>query len=606
MCSGPPSENPVYANFFGLRELPFNNTPDPRFFFPTPDHEEALASLIYAVRERKGFVLLTGEVGAGKTLVSRMMLRKFGTRIAFANINHTAHGATDLMESVLTEFELDIPRDAAHAQLVRVLQDFLLKKFSQNIPVVLVLDEAQNLPVEVFEQLRMIGNLEADDAKLLQVVIVGQPELQHRFGTRELRQLRQRIFRTYHLPALGREAMEEYITHRLSVAGMDKDRIVFDASAMDSIWVVSRGLPRIINTVCDNTMLSAYSANTQVIDGALVDSVVDQMMMVDPPAEEELILPPDEISLTAQAPAAPPSEHTATGQTGTRAELPAIALDALARSVIELGEHRRCQQQGIDPTNLQTGRETLRRRTDEILNRELDRFEHQLNMKVDGAEQRLAAIENRAGAISGLVAQARAAETNLEPLIQRVETIIARAGTASQKLQDRDAQVRDLAGKLNAAIKEIRRIHTGLRQTAARTNRAQHGAEAALNRLVAQTQVSRQLADTMAQLLHRTVSRGVRSRHESAMKMASSSRIDVIGTADAVESPTGERESVRNMLTNTRKSLSEFRACARKTGDANTTRSIRPQADPIPTQDNHATHRLEKQVEGLLDAVAPE
>ena len=130
----------MYAEFFGLRELPFNNTPDPRFFYSTPDHEEALASLIYAVKERKGFVLLTGEVGAGKTLVTRLMLRQLGTGIAFAAINHAVQSARELMESVCTEFELSFDPGATNVQLVRTLHDFLLTNFSRNVPVVLVLD----------------------------------------------------------------------------------------------------------------------------------------------------------------------------------------------------------------------------------------------------------------------------------------------------------------------------------------------------------------------------------------------------------------------------------------------------------------------------------
>ncbi|MDO8630155.1 MAG: AAA family ATPase [Phycisphaerales bacterium] len=274
----------MYADFFGLRELPFNNTPDPRFFYSTPDHEEALASLVYAVKERKGFVLLTGEVGAGKTLISRLMLKHFGCTIAFANINHAINDAADLMESLCAEFELPYEPGWSNTQLVRTLHDYLLAKFAQNLPVVLVLDEAQNLSVEGFEQLRMIGNLEADDAKLLQIAIVGQPELRTVFQSPALRQLRQRIFRSFHLPALDRKSTEGYIRHRLAVAGA-RSTSVFELDAIDLIHQVSRGLPRLINTVCDNAMLSAYSAERRQIDGAFVESVADQMMLpgVDPP-----------------------------------------------------------------------------------------------------------------------------------------------------------------------------------------------------------------------------------------------------------------------------------------------------------------------------------
>lgn len=263
----------MYAEFFGLRELPFNNTPDPRFFYSTPDHEEAMASLIYAVKERKGFVLLTGEVGAGKTLVSRLMIKHFGGTIAFANINHAIRDSGDLIESLCAEFELAHDKQASNAYLVRTLHDFLLAKFAQNTPVVLVLDEAQNFPVEAFEQLRMIGNLEADDAKLLQIVIVGQPELQTMFQSNALRQLRQRLFRSFHLPALSRSAAEGYIRHRLQVAGAT-DPSMFGPRSIDAIQRASRGLPRLINTLCDNILLSAYSADRRSFDASFVEHVL--------------------------------------------------------------------------------------------------------------------------------------------------------------------------------------------------------------------------------------------------------------------------------------------------------------------------------------------
>ena len=267
----------MYAEFFGLRELPFNNTPDPRFFFSTPDHEEALASLVYAVQERKGFVLLTGEVGAGKTLVSRMMLKHFSSQIVFASIHHAVQSGGDLLEALCSEFQISMESDASQNSLLHTLHDFLLAEFSKDVPVVLVLDEAQALTVDAFEQLRMIGNLEADDAKLLQIVILGQPELQQRFSSSEFRQLRQRIFRTFHLPAMTRDLTEEYIRHRLTIAGAPHTDI-FDRPAIDRIYKHSKGLPRLINTVCDNAMLSAYSADCRRLDGEFIDASVTQMM----------------------------------------------------------------------------------------------------------------------------------------------------------------------------------------------------------------------------------------------------------------------------------------------------------------------------------------
>lgn len=269
----------MYESFFGLRELPFNNTPDPRFFYKTPDHEEALASLIYCVEARKGFVLLTGEIGTGKTLVTRLMLRQLGTRIAFAHVHHAIAGPEALMEAVCAEFELPERSPTTPVQRTRMLHDFLLQQFSQNRPAVLILDEAQHLPVEAFEQLRMIGNLEADDAKLLQIVIVGQPELRTMFAGAQLRQLRQRIFRAFHLKGLSRVDTEAYIRHRLVVAGAEKD--IFSADAFDAIHSCSGGFPRLINTLCDNTLLSAFAADRKAPDAAFVSGVYRETMMVE-------------------------------------------------------------------------------------------------------------------------------------------------------------------------------------------------------------------------------------------------------------------------------------------------------------------------------------
>jgi len=270
----------MYASFFGLRELPFNNSPDPRFFFSTPDHEEALASLIYAVSERKGFVLLTGEVGSGKTLVTRLMLKHFADDIAFASITNTHVTGNELLHNICTEFDIDAPPSASSPEVTRRLQDFLVTTFARNKPVVLMLDEAQALSRDAFEQVRMVGNLEADDAKLLQIVIVGQPELRERFEANDMRQLRQRIFRSFHLPALNRDQTKGYILHRLGVAGAQRVDEIFDDDAIDVIYGYAQGLPRLVNTVCDNAMLSAYAADHHQITGDHMRSVIDQMMSI--------------------------------------------------------------------------------------------------------------------------------------------------------------------------------------------------------------------------------------------------------------------------------------------------------------------------------------
>jgi type II secretory pathway predicted ATPase ExeA len=259
--------------------LPFNNTPDPRFFFSTPEHDEALATLIYAVAESKGFVALTGEVGTGKTLISRLMLRHFGPRVASACINHSCGSARDLIYLIGVEYQLDVDPSDRPAELIRRLQDHLLAKYATNTPAVLVLDEAQALAPDALEMLRTIGNLEADNAKLLQIVILGQPELRRWFRSREAKPLRQRVFRFFHLPALNPEQCAGYVRHRLQVAGGENPEL-FAPSTMDLIYDFSHGLPRAVNTLCDNALLSAYAANRPTIDRPFLQSVIDEMMAI--------------------------------------------------------------------------------------------------------------------------------------------------------------------------------------------------------------------------------------------------------------------------------------------------------------------------------------
>jgi general secretion pathway protein A len=268
----------MYCEFFHLERLPFNNTPDPRFFFNTPDHEEALASLIYAAEQRKGFALVTGEVGSGKTLLSRLLLTKLGATVKTAVINNTRLTGVDLLRGICREFAVNIDEATTHAEVCECLEEFLLEQYSRDKLAVVVLDEAQNLPLETFEELRMLGNLEADDAKLLQVLILGQPELQDAFRQPSMRQLHQRVFRTFHLRALSRELTEGYIKHRLQVAGLPKGEEVFNREALDAVFKHSEGIPRLVNQICDNTMLAAYTESSKQITPRLVDEVVDQMM----------------------------------------------------------------------------------------------------------------------------------------------------------------------------------------------------------------------------------------------------------------------------------------------------------------------------------------
>ncbi|HRX86734.1 MAG TPA: AAA family ATPase, partial [Phycisphaerae bacterium] len=193
---------------------------------------------------------------------------------------NTRVSSTDLFRCICDEFHIDCAPNDTAADLLRRLQDFLVGRFSDGKPVVLMLDEAQGLSRDAFEQVRMIGNVETDDAKLLQIVIVGQPELRERFEADDMRQLRQRIFRSFHLRGLSREQTEGYIRHRLSVGGAQYPERIFDDAAIDVIFQYSQGLPRLINTVCDNAMLSAYAADQLAIDGPFIQRVIEQMTSV--------------------------------------------------------------------------------------------------------------------------------------------------------------------------------------------------------------------------------------------------------------------------------------------------------------------------------------
>ncbi len=262
----------MYAEYFGLREQPFTNTFDPRFYFSSQTHEDALASLIYTIGEGKGLTVLTGESGTGKTLLTRMALAHFSGRIAFAESSVTPLGERSVLQSLCIEFGVDVPRDADSSATVYALQDFLLDQFSAHRPVAAIVDDAHLLSVEALDELRFLCNLQASNARLIQVVLVGQPELSQTLAAPKLRALRQRCFRTSRLAALDVEQTGAYIASQLAVAG-ESDSKLFDAKAVEVVHQLSGGLPRLINTLCDNVLLSAFTSERREIDAAFVSQV---------------------------------------------------------------------------------------------------------------------------------------------------------------------------------------------------------------------------------------------------------------------------------------------------------------------------------------------
>lgn len=245
----------MYNDFYGFREAPFNITPDPRFLFFSDRHREAYNHILFGLRERKGFIQITGEVGAGKTTVCRALLEDLGPKYRTALILNPCLTGDQLLRTILIELGLE-PSDDRVTALQR-LNQYLLDQLAEGNDVVLLIDEAQDLSHDLLEQIRLLSNLETDQRKLLQIVLLGQPELREKLDDPRLRQLRQRITVRYHLAPLSRQEVEHYIQHRLQVVGAN-GRPSFSRWALGSIYRYSGGVPRLVNAVCDKALLCGY------------------------------------------------------------------------------------------------------------------------------------------------------------------------------------------------------------------------------------------------------------------------------------------------------------------------------------------------------------
>jgi general secretion pathway protein A len=264
----------MYMRFFGLKQEPFSLAPDPRYLYMSKRHREALAHLLYGVGGGGGFVLLSGEIGAGKTTVCRCFLEQIPPRCNVAYIFNPKLTVLELVKSICDEFKIPYRAEpgvpATVKTYVDTLNDFLLRTHAVGQNNVLIIDEAQLLSVDVLEQLRLLTNLETNEKKLLQIVLIGQPELRTMLEKPELEQLAQRVIARFHLKALSAKETEHYIRHRLSVAGMTR-AIPFDPKALQRVFEITRGVPRRINLLCDRAMLGAYAHGRQQIDVAMVE-----------------------------------------------------------------------------------------------------------------------------------------------------------------------------------------------------------------------------------------------------------------------------------------------------------------------------------------------
>ena len=270
----------MYEKFYELTCSPFGLSPDPRFFFPTPSHNEALAMLRYGVVRRKGFVVVTGEVGTGKTLLLRSLFEFIGrNNVAFAFVYNPRLSVLDFLSHVTTDLKLSLA-GRTKVEMLSYLNDYLLVRSRRGATTAIIVDEAHLLSWELMEEIRLLTNLETSQHKLVQMVLVGQPELDQKLDSHQLRQLKQRVSFRCQLKPLTLEELRGYIHRRLELAGANSHaRTLFPDETIEAIYGYSRGIPRVINNLCENSLVCGYGKQTKVVTVEIVREVASDLRM---------------------------------------------------------------------------------------------------------------------------------------------------------------------------------------------------------------------------------------------------------------------------------------------------------------------------------------
>ena len=263
----------MYEEFYALQEKPFDLLPDADFLYMSSGHDNAYTHLRYAIQENQGFVVISGEIGCGKTTLINYFLRQLPEDLLVGVISHTDVNPELFFKLICRKFELD-HEGLDKGEMITVFQDFLVASRQENKRVALIIDEAQNLPDNTMEEIRMLSNLETEKKHLVQIILVGQPELRQKLRQPNLEQFIQRVTVHYHLERLNQDEIREYIRHRLHVAGCPTYATLFNDAAISAIWKASRGIPRMINYVCDMSLVHGYADGMVTIDENIIDAVI--------------------------------------------------------------------------------------------------------------------------------------------------------------------------------------------------------------------------------------------------------------------------------------------------------------------------------------------
>lgn len=350
----------MYESFYGFREKPFQIAPNPEFLYKSPKHEAALAYLEYGVTENVGFILLTGEIGSGKTTLVQYILSRLGPDTEAVVVFQTNVTAEEMLGLILEEF--DIPKSTGDkASKLSALNQCLIDRYARRKRVVLVIDEAQNLSADVLEEVRMISNIQADGQPLLQIMLVGQPELVSKLSSPSLRQFTQRIAASYHLTGLNREETRAYISHRLLKAGGEPG--LFTEAAVGRIFELSGGIPRSINLLCQAALVYGFAADARVISQDIIRAIE---------ADNVGIALPAAVTPAPPAPATPAPFVDGDGALGKRLgelESQVRDLQRVMDDTLKRLEHYRCKAEEEPLLRLQALLGEERKRNDELLKR---------------------------------------------------------------------------------------------------------------------------------------------------------------------------------------------------------------------------------------------